>query len=56
MIRILFILILSMLIACSKDKPGPVAPAGKARATLEAPPAPTNLRFEAVTDSSARVL
>ena len=30
-------------------------PSGKAQATLEAPPAPTNLRFEAVTDSSCRV-
>ena len=30
-------------------------PSGKAQATLEAPPPPTNLRFEAVTDSSCRV-
>ena len=30
-------------------------PSGKAQATLEAPPAPTNLRFEAVTDSSCTV-
>ena len=32
-----------------------LAPAGKAQATLAAPAAPTNLRFEAVTDSSCRV-
>ena len=30
-------------------------PSGKAQATLEAPPPPTNLRFEAVTDSSCTV-
>ena len=30
-------------------------PSGKAQATLDAPTAPTNLRFEAVTDSSCRV-
>ena len=30
-------------------------PSGKAQAALEAPPPPTNLRFEAVTDSSCRV-
>ena len=30
-------------------------PSGKAQATLAAPAAPTNLRFEAVTDSSCRV-
>ena len=46
MLRVLFISILFFLIACSKDKPAPVAPAGKAQAVLEAPAAPTNLRFE----------
>ena len=57
MMRFLFFLVVPfLLIACSKDKPAPVAPAGKAQATLAAPPAPTNLRFEAVTDSSCRVL
>ena len=55
MLRVLFF-ISSLLMACSKDKPAPAAPAGKAMATLEAPVAPTNLRFEAVTDSSCRVL
>ena len=30
-------------------------PSGKAQATLEAPPAPTNLRFDAPTDSSCTV-
>ena len=32
-----------------------VGPSGKAQATLEAPPAPLNLRVEAITDTSARV-
>ena len=54
MLRILAVLIPVILIACSKDRPAPVAPAGKAVAS-QAPPAPTNLRFEALTDSSARV-
>ncbi len=36
------------------DDEGP-SPSGKAQATLEVPAAPTNLRFEAVTDSSCRV-
>ena len=36
------------------EEEGP-GPSGKAQAALEAPPAPTNLRFEAVTDSSCRV-
>ena len=52
MLRLLFILMPSLLIACSKDKPTPVAPAGK---VVVAPAAPANLRFEAVTDSSCRV-
>ena len=40
--------------ALNDDEEG-LAPAGKALATLAAPAAPTNLRFEAVTDSSCRV-
>ena len=40
--------------ALNDDEEG-LAPAGKAQATLAAPAAPTNLRFEAVTDSSCRV-
>ena len=40
--------------ALHDDEEGP-GPSGKAQAALEAPPAPTNLRVEAVTDSSARV-
>ena len=55
MLRLLFILMPSLLIACSKDKPAPVAPAGKAVATVDAPAEPTNLRVEAITDTSARV-
>ena len=52
MLRLLFILMPSLLIACSKDKPAPVAPAGK---VVAAPAAPTNLRIEALTDTSARL-
>ena len=40
--------------ALNDDDEGP-GPSGKAQATLEAPPPPTNLRFEAVTDSSCTV-
>ena len=36
------------------DDEGP-SPSGKAQAVLAAPPAPTNLRFDAPTDSSCRV-
>ncbi len=36
------------------DDEGP-SPSGKAQTTLEVPAVPTNLRFEAVTDSSCRV-
>ena len=52
MLRLLFILMPSLLIACSKDKPAPVATAGK---VVAVPPAPTNLRFDAPTDSSCTV-
>ena len=40
--------------ALNDEEEGP-GPSGKAQAALEAPPVPTNLRFEAVTDSSCRV-
>ena len=40
--------------ALNDDDEGP-NPSGKVQATLDAPPAPTNLRFEAVTDSSCTV-
>ena len=40
--------------ALNDEAEGP-GPSGKAQATFEAPPAPTNLRFEAVTDSSCTV-
>jgi len=40
--------------ALNDDDEGP-GPSGKAQAALAAPPAPTNLRFEAVTDSSCTV-
>ena len=43
------------LLSCSKDRPAPVAPAGKSLASLAAPPVPTNLRFDAPTDSSCTV-
>ena len=48
-------LLLSLLIACSKDKPAPVGPAGKITHSLDAPGEPTNLRCEVLSDSSARV-
>ena len=54
MLRALVILPLT-LIACSKDRPAPVAPVGKSLASLAAPPAPTNLRFDAPTDTSCTV-
>ena len=40
--------------ALNDDDEGP-GPSGKAQALLEAPPAPTNLRFDAPTDSSCTV-
>ena len=43
-----------LLDALNDEEEGP-GPSGKAQAALEAPPAPTNLRFEALTDSSCRV-
>ena len=43
------------LLSCSKDRPAPIAPAGKSLASLAAPHAPTNLRFDAPTDSSCKV-
>ena len=50
------VLLLSLLLfSCSKDHPAPTASAGKSLATTEAPKAPTNLRVEALTDTSARV-
>ena len=41
--------------ASPTDTPASVAPAGKAVATVDAPAAPTNLRVEALTDTSAQV-
>ena len=43
------------LLSCSKDRPAPVEPAGKSLASLAAPAVPTNLRFDAPTDSSCTV-
>ena len=54
MLRVLFF-IPFLFIACSRDQPVPSAPAGKAQAALEAPAAPTNLRFDTPTDSSCTV-
>lgn len=47
--------VLSVVVACSKDKPAPIAPASKALSAVDAPAAPTNLRIEAITDTSATV-
>lgn len=55
MLCLFFLVIPSLLIACSKDRPAPVAPASKAVVTTDAPTEPTNLRCEALTDTSARV-
>ena len=52
---VLFLLVSFFALSCSKDRPAPVAPAGKSLASLAAPPAPTNLRFDAPTDSSCTV-
>ena len=56
--RSIFFVLLGLsvaLLSCSKDRPAPVAPAGKSLAALAAPAAPTNLRFDAPTDSSCTV-
>ena len=53
MLRVLFLSLL--LFSCSKDNPAPTAPAGKSLATTATPEAPTNLRVEVLTDTSARV-
>ena len=53
--KILAILSCVLLIACSKDQPLPVAPASKITSTVDAPEAPTNLRIEAITDTSVKV-
>ena len=52
---LLFTLISLVVIACSKDKPAPTSPASKIIATAGAPAEPTNLRVEALTDTSAKV-
>ncbi len=44
-----------LLLSCSKDQPAPTSPASKITATVDAPAAPTNLRVEALTDTSAKV-
>ncbi len=54
MLRVVVILAVS-LFACSKDQPAPVAPAGKAASIQAIPSAPSNLRVEALTDTSALV-
>ena len=57
-LRSVFFILLGLsvaLLSCSKDRPAPVAPAGKSLASLAAPAAPTNLRFDAPTDSSCTV-
>lgn len=58
MLRALVVLplFLSSLIACSKDQPAPVAPAGKARSIQGVPTDPSNLHVEALIDTSVRVV
>ena len=56
MLRVLLlILILAVAVTCSKNKPAPIAPASKITSTADASQEPTNLRIEALTDTSARV-
>lgn len=64
MLRVLITLSISLFLACSSDSPTPTGPsdpvdspdsAGKAVGTADAPAAPTNLRVEALTDTSAKV-
>ena len=55
MLRLLFILIPSLLVACSGDKPAPIASAGKAISAAQKPEPPTNLRFDDPTSTSCRV-
>ena len=55
MIRFAILSVLSVFLWACADKPAPVAPAGKSLASLAVPPAPTNLRFDAPTDSSCTV-
>ena len=53
-----FALLSLALVACDRDTPTKSiasAPAGKMVATVDAPAEPTNLRVEAITDTSARV-
>ena len=52
---LLFALIPFAIIACSKDTPAPIAPSSKLTAAADAPQAPTNLRVEALTDTTAKV-
>ena len=55
MLRSFCVLAILSLLACSKDQTAPIGPVGKINALSEALPAPTNLRVEAITDTSARV-
>ena len=55
MIRFVILSVLFVFLWACADKPAPVAPAGKSLASLAAPAAPTNLRFDAPTDSSCTV-
>lgn len=55
--RFLFFFISTIILACSKDNPAPIGPEPSAKtvATVAAPSEPTNLRVEALSDTSARV-
>lgn len=54
MLRVLIALNICLFLGCSSDQPSPVGPAGKVSAGSF--PAPTNLRVEAITDTSARLI
>ena len=52
---VLILLVSFFALSCSKDRPAPLAPAGKSQAAQAAPAVPTNLRFDDPTDSSCIV-
>ena len=52
---VLLSLLLSSLIACSKDQPKPMDPAGKISSAQSDLPKPQNLRVSSITDTSALI-
>ena len=52
---VLLSLLLPSLVACSKDQPPPIGPAGKISAAQSDLPRPKNLRVDSITDTSALI-